>query len=151
VPQSDSDFMRQALSEAQAAFDKDEVPVGAVVVFEGRVVGRGHNAKEVSADPTAHAEMLALRQAALALGRWRLSGCTVFATLEPCPMCMGAMWSARIDRLVYGCADPKGGAAESLFTLGDDPRLNHRFQVQGGLLADEAAALLKAFFKKRRA
>ncbi|MBN2496565.1 MAG: nucleoside deaminase [Deltaproteobacteria bacterium] len=147
----DRNWMRIALEEARAALDEDEVPVGAVVVCEGREVGRGRNAREGSRDPTAHAEVLALRAAAAELGRWRLAGCTLYVTLEPCPMCMGAMLAARIDRLVFGCADPKSGAAESLYRLGEDARLNHRLAVSGGILADEAAALLKTFFRSRRA
>jgi len=147
----DHRFMQLALQQAYAARDADEVPVGAVVVCDGAVVGAGANAKEASRDPTAHAEVLALRAAAKALSRWRLTGCSLFVTLEPCPMCVGAMVSARIDRLVYGCPDPKAGAAESLYRLADDPRLNHRMRVEGGLLGDEAAALLKEFFRLKRA
>jgi tRNA(Arg) A34 adenosine deaminase TadA len=142
--------MEQALAEARAALAEDEVPVGCVVVSQGEVVARAHNRKEALADPTAHAEMLALREAARVLGRWRLTGCTVFVTLEPCPMCVGGMLSARVDRLVFGCADPKAGAAVSLFRLADDRRLNHRMAVEGGLRSEEAADLLKGFFARRR-
>ena len=147
---ADRRFMELALEQARLARDADEVPVGAVVVCDGAVVGCGANAKEASRDPTAHAEVLALRAAAESLARWRLTGCGLYVTLEPCPMCVGAMVSARIDRLVYGCPDPKAGAAESLYRLADDPRLNHRMVVEGGLLGDEAAELLKAFFRQKR-
>jgi len=146
----DRRFMDIALEEARKAFDEDEVPVGAVVVFEGRVVGRGHNQKESSGDPTAHAEVLAIRRAAQALGRWRLSGCTLYATLEPCPMCVGAMISARLDRLVFGCTDDKAGAAVTLYDLARDTRMNHQLEVASGVRADEAARLLKDFFRKKR-
>ncbi len=142
--------MREALSLARQAGERGEVPVGAVVVFEGRVVGRGANAREAARDPTAHAELLAIQEAARTLGRWRLSGATLVVTLEPCAMCAGAMVLARIDRLVYGASDPKAGAAGSLMDLTADPRLNHRFPVERGLLADEAGELLRAFFRARR-
>jgi tRNA(adenine34) deaminase len=148
--EQDHAWMNLALEEARLAFEEEEVPVGAVVVFEGRAVGRGRNRKEAGNDPTAHAEMAAIQQAAANLGRWRLTGCTLYVTLEPCPMCAGAMLSARIDRLVFGCADPKAGAVRSLYRLADDDRLNHRMVVRDGVLAQEAAALLKAFFVKRR-
>jgi tRNA(adenine34) deaminase len=150
-PKPDQAYMELALAEAKAAFAEDEVPVGAVVVCGDQVVGRGRNAKEKERDPTAHAELLAIREAARALGRWRLTGCTLFVTLEPCPMCVGAMLSARIDRLVFGCSDPKAGAAVSLVRLADDPRFNHRLVVEGGQRAEEARELLQAFFRKRRA
>ena len=143
-------FMREALALASAAGDRGEVPVGAVAVFEDRVVGRGANARESANDPTAHAELLAIQEAARTLGRWRLTGVTLFVTLEPCAMCAGAMVLARIDRLVYAASDPKAGAAGSLTDLTADPRLNHRFPVERGLLADEAGELLRAFFRARR-
>ena len=146
----DERFMRLALAAAREAFDADEVPVGAVAVVEGRVVGRAHNQRELLRDPTAHAEMIAITQAAEALGRWRLTGITLFVTLEPCAMCAGAMVLARIDRLVYGAVDPKAGAVESLYQLLDDGRLNHRVPTTQGVLADECSALLRAFFQKRR-
>jgi tRNA(adenine34) deaminase len=146
----DRRFMELALAQAHNAWDEDEVPVGAIVVFDGEVVGAGANAKERSLDPTAHAEILALRQAAAQLRRWRLIGCSLYVTLEPCAMCVGAMISARIDRLVFGCPDPKAGAAESLYRLADDTRLNHRMEVVGGIGAEEAAAMLKAFFREKR-
>jgi tRNA(adenine34) deaminase len=147
----DRRFMGIALEEAQKAFEEEEVPVGAVVVFRGRVVGRGHNAKESTGDPTAHAEVLAIRRAARALGRWRLSGCSLYVTLEPCPMCVGAMLSARMDRLVFGCTDEKAGAAVTLYELARDGRMNHQLEVASGVMDDEAARLLKEFFRHRRA
>jgi len=143
--------MGRALEQGRLAYELGEVPVGAVVVCDGAVVGAGANARESRRDPTAHAEMLALRRAAARLGRWRLKGCTLYVTLEPCPMCAGAMVAARIDRLVFGCSDPKAGAIESLYQLAADPRLNHRFAVTGGVCADEAAAMLRSFFQQRRA
>jgi tRNA(adenine34) deaminase len=142
--------MREALALARDAGDRGEVPVGAVALFEGRVVGRGANARESANDPTAHAELHAIQEAARTLGRWRLSGVTLVVTLEPCAMCAGAMVLARIDRLVYAASDPKAGAAGSLMDLSSDARLNHRFPVESGLLADEAGELLRAFFRVRR-
>ena len=142
--------MREALALAREAGERGEVPVGAVAVFEGRIVGRGTNARESANDPTAHAELVAIQQAARALGRWRLTGVTVVATLEPCAMCAGAMVLARIDRLVYAASDPKAGAVGSLMDLSQDARLNHRFEVERGLMAEEAGELLRAFFKARR-
>src|SRR6266511_626701 len=142
--------MREALALARAAAERGEVPVGAVAVYEDRIVGRGANARERANDPTAHAELLAIQEAARTLGRWRLTGVTVFATLEPCAMCAGAMVLARIDRLVYAASDPKAGAVGSLLDLSADPRLNHRFPVERGLLADEAGELLRDFFRARR-
>ena len=143
--------MQEAVALARAAGEAGEVPVGAVAVLEGRVVGRGRNSREAARDPTAHAELIALQEAARTLGRWRLSGVTVFVTLEPCAMCAGAMVLARIDRLVYAATDPKAGAAGSLMDLTQDPRLNHRFPVERGLLAEEAGELLRGFFRARRA
>ena len=143
--------MRLALAEAEAAVLHDDVPVGAVAVCGGRVVGRAHNQRELLNDPTAHAEVLAITQAAEALGRWRLSGVTLYATLEPCVMCAGAMVLARIDRLVYGASDPKAGAVESLYHILSDGRLNHRPPCQRGVLGEECGALLREFFRKRRA
>jgi tRNA(adenine34) deaminase len=147
---ADLHFIDLALAQAELAREADEVPIGAVVVCDGRVVGVGANAKERTHDPTAHAEILALRGAAAHLSRWRLSGCSLYVTLEPCPMCVGAMVMARIDRLVYSCADAKAGAVESLYRLADDPRLNHRIEVRSGLRAAEAAAMLRDFFRSRR-
>jgi tRNA(adenine34) deaminase len=143
--------MRLALAEARLAPAHDDVPVGAVVVSAaGDVLGRGHNERERLGDPTAHAEVLALRAAALAVGSWRLSGCALVVTLEPCTMCAGASVLARVDRLVYGAADPKAGAVGSLWDVVRDPRLNHRPAVVGGVLDEECAALLRSFFGPHR-
>jgi tRNA(adenine34) deaminase len=143
--------MRAALAEAGLAAATGDVPVGALVLdASGQVVGRGHNAREATGDPTAHAELLALRQAAAARGGWRLSGCTLVVTLEPCTMCAGAVVLARIDRLVYGAADAKAGAVGSLWDVVRDRRLNHRPEVVSGVLAEECAALLTAFFDGQR-
>ena len=142
--------MAEALAEARQAAAEGEVPIGSVVVFDGRIVGRGRNARERLHDPTAHAEVLALQDAARSLGRWRLTGATIYATLEPCPMCAGALVNARIDRLVYAVADPKAGAAGTLFDIPRDARLNHQVQVASGVLANECGELLKEFFRARR-
>jgi len=142
--------MAEALAEARRAAAEGEVPIGAVLVAEGRIAGRGRNARERLQDPTAHAEILALQEAARTLGRWRLTGSTMYATLEPCPMCAGALVNARVDRLVYGVADPKAGAVDTLFDVVRDPRLNHRLAVTRGVLADECGALLREFFRERR-
>jgi tRNA(adenine34) deaminase len=146
----DEYFMRLALREAARALDHDDVPIGAVVVHEGEVIGSGHNEREVRADPTAHAELIALREAAHALGSWRVLDAVMYITLEPCAMCAGAIVLARIPRVVFGAADPKAGAAGSVLDVLDEPRLNHRPQVQSGLLAEESADLLRAFFSPRR-
>ncbi|MCI6845190.1 MAG: tRNA adenosine(34) deaminase TadA [Coriobacteriaceae bacterium] len=143
-------FMRLALEEANAAAEEGEVPIGAVVVCDGRVVSRAHNRRERDADPAAHAEFLAMEEAARTLGRWRLFGCTVYVTLEPCLMCAGLMVNARVDRCVYGAPDPKGGALGTLFDVSHDARLNHAFEVTSGVLADKAAEQLRAFFRARR-
>jgi len=142
--------MREALRLAQAALADDEVPVGCVIVHEGRAVGRAHNQREMLHDPTAHAEMIAITQAAEALDSWRLGGCTLYVTLEPCAMCAGGMVLARIDRLVYGAADPKAGAVESVFRLLDEPRLNHHVRATGGVMAEACGAVLSEFFRARR-
>lgn len=147
----DEHFMRLALEEADLAASEGEVPIGAVVVCEGRVVARAHNRRENDADPSAHAEFSAMVAAARALGRWRLTGCTVYVTLEPCLMCAGLMVNARVDRCVYGAADPKGGALGTLYDVSHDERLNHEFEVTSGVLADQAAGQLRAFFRARRA
>ncbi len=147
----DERFMREALAEARLAAVEGEVPIGAVVVHDGEIIARAHNRREADADPSAHAEFSAMVAAARALGRWRLTGCTVYVTLEPCCMCAGLMVNARIDRCVYGATDPKGGAAGSLFCLHDDARLNHAFPVTAGVLSDECAELLSTFFAARRA
>ncbi|HLX87287.1 MAG TPA: tRNA adenosine(34) deaminase TadA [Acidimicrobiales bacterium] len=142
--------MRAALAEAEAAVTHGDVPVGAVVLVGGAVVAARHNERELQGDPTAHAEILALRDAAARLGSWRLSGATMVVTLEPCPMCAGALVAARFDRLVFGATDPKAGACGSLYNLCADPRLNHELPVTPGVLADEAAQLLVDFFADRR-
>jgi len=143
--------MRWALAEARLALDHGDVPIGAVVVAaDGEVLGRGHNERESRNDPTAHAEVLALREASLVVGSWRLSGATLVATLEPCTMCAGAAVLARVDRVVYGAADPKAGAVGSLWDVVRDPRLNHRPEVVAGVLAEECATVLRAFFGPHR-
>lgn len=142
--------MSRALDLARQAAAEGEVPIGAIIVCEGEIVGAGRNSREVDADPTAHAEMIAIREASEKLDRWRLFGCTLYVTLEPCPMCAGAMVNARIDRLVYGACDPKAGAVGTLYDLSDDARLNHRFEVTSGVLEDECAQVLKEFFKGLR-
>jgi tRNA(adenine34) deaminase len=150
-PGADEAWMRLALEEGRAALGHEDVPVGCVVVDEhGAVLGRGRNRREESADPTAHAELVAMCAAAAKLGRWRLDGCTVVVTLEPCAMCAGALAQARVARLVYGADDPKAGAVASLWDLVRDPRLPHRVDVHRGVLADECADLLRAFFRQRR-
>jgi tRNA(adenine34) deaminase len=142
--------MTEALRLARQAGERGEVPVGAVALLDGRIVGRGANGREGARDPTAHAELLAIQEAARALGRWRLSGVTLVATLEPCAMCAGAIVLARADRLVYGASDPKAGAVGSLMDLSADARLNHRFAVTRGLMAEECGAVLREFFRERR-
>ena len=142
--------MRLALEEAARAAADGEVPVGAVVLLDGEVVASRHNEEERLGDPTAHAELLAMRDAASGVGGWRLEGATVVTTLEPCPMCGGGLWSARVARVVFGVANPKSGACGSLYNLCADPRLNHEVEVVAGVLEDEAAALLGDFFSERR-
>ena len=146
----DERFMQLALEEARQAAEEGEVPIGAVVVCDGEVVARAHNRRETDADPSAHAAFSAMLGASRALGRWRLTGCTVYVTLEPCLMCAGLMVNARIDRCVYGASDPKGGALGTLYDVSADPRLNHAFAVMPGVLADESAELLRSFFRSRR-
>ncbi len=143
-------YMRLALREAEAALAHDDVPVGAVVVRDGEVVGAGHNERELRQDPTAHAEVLAVREASRALGSWRVLDAVLYVTLEPCAMCAGAIVLARVPRVVFGTRDPKAGMAGSVLDLLAEPRLNHRPVVDGGLLADECAALLVSFFGSRR-
>jgi tRNA(adenine34) deaminase len=143
-------WMRLALDEARAAAAEDEVPVGAIVVAGGRVIASAHNQREQLADPTAHAEMIALTQAAAALGSWRLEGCVLYVTLEPCPMCAGAILQARVPIVVWGAADPKAGAVESLYKLFEDSRLNHRVDHVGHVLADECGRVLTEFFRGKR-
>jgi tRNA(adenine34) deaminase len=151
VPEiSDEEAMEQALAQAEAALAHGDVPVGAVVTMAGDVVAARHNERELRADPTAHAELLALQDAARVAGSWRLGGATVFVTLEPCLMCAGALVSARVARLVFGAADPKAGACGSLYNVCVDPRLNHEVAVRPGVSASRAAALLEAFFAAKR-
>ena len=147
---TDDQAMRLALEQAGAAVAHDDVPIGAVVVCKGELIAARHNERELTGDPTAHAEVLAIRDAAQVVGHWRLLDCTLFVTLEPCAMCAGAMVNARIGRLVYGAADPKAGAVASLYELCSDPRLNHRFPVVAGLHATEAGQMLRDFFADRR-
>ena len=146
----DETYMAFALDEARAAADEGEVPIGAVVVCDGQVVARAHNRRETEHDPSAHAEFAALVKASQVLERWRLSGCTVYVTLEPCLMCAGLMVNSRIDRCVYGASDPKGGALGTLYDVSHDERLNHEFEVTPGVLADECADELRRFFRARR-
>jgi tRNA(adenine34) deaminase len=146
----DEALMRRALEEARGCLEHDDVPIGAVVARDGGVVSAAGNERELRGDPTAHAEILALRAASEALGRWRLEGCTLYVTLEPCAMCAGAVVLARIDRLVFGGADPKAGFTGSLGDLVRDPRLNHRAEVTAGVLAEESGELLRTFFRERR-
>jgi tRNA(adenine34) deaminase len=151
----DAQFMEQALREARAAEADGDVPIGCVVVRQTAasapvVIATGHNRREADHDPTAHAEVLALREAARQLGTWRLNDCTLYVTLEPCPMCAGAMVNARLGRLVYGCADPKAGAVRTLYQLCDDQRLNHRIAITTGVRQEECAAILREFFHRRR-
>lgn len=147
----DIKFMREALVLAQAAWQAGEVPVGAVIVKDGEIVGRGYNCPISTADPTAHAEVRALRDAATRLDNYRLIDCTLYVTLEPCMMCTGAMFHARIARIVYGACDPKTGVAGSVLNLYDEPRLNHHAEIVGGVLEEECGAMLSAFFAERRA
>ncbi len=156
----DEFWMREAIGEARKCLvtphsslhtrHSADVPVGALCVYENQIVGRGHNRREADGDPTAHAEVLALREAARTLGAWRLDGVTLYVTLEPCPMCAGALWLARVERLVFGAWEPKSGACGSVFDIPRDPRLNHRPQLRGGVLESECAALLEEFFAARR-
>jgi tRNA(adenine34) deaminase len=150
---SDDQLMRLALAQAQAALAHDEVPIGCVIYHlpTSRIIGRGHNRRIIDADPTAHAEIIAIRQAARELGDWRLEETVMAVTLEPCPMCAGAIVNARIPKLIYGCADPKAGAVNSLYTLCSDVRLNHRVEIVSGMLAVECSQMLTAFFAAKRA
>jgi tRNA(adenine34) deaminase len=147
---TDVEAMQAALAEARRAMDAGEVPIGAVVVWNREILARGQNRVLRSVDPTAHAEIIALRLAAEAMGNYRLNGCTLYATLEPCAMCAGAMIHARIDRLVFAAADPKAGAAGSVLAVLNHPQLNHQMKVDQGILADESAELLRTFFRERR-
>jgi tRNA(adenine34) deaminase len=150
IPEIDLQFMRAALDEARAAAERGEVPIGSVVVSESRIVARAGNRTITDCDPSAHAEIVALREAAKAVKNYRLLGATVYVTVEPCAMCAGAIVQARVARLVYGADEPKGGAVRSCFTMLDHPQLNHRVEVSNGVLAEEAVALLQNFFAARR-
>ena len=147
----DEHFMREALREAERARTMGEMPVGAVVVRDGEILARGHNLREKRHDPTAHAEILAIRAAAEALGDWRLTGCTLYVTLEPCPMCAGAIMQARLERLVYGARDAERGCAGSVYRITEDPAFNHFTPADGGVLEAECAEILRDFFRRRRA
>lgn len=146
----DEYFMTEALKEGKKAYDLGEIPIGAILVHNGEIISRHHNRRELDQDATAHAEVLVIREACDLLKRWRLTGCTLYVTIEPCPMCAGAIINSRIDRVVYGASDYKGGAVESLFNVLSHPGLNHEPQVQAGILADECSQLMKDFFKERR-
>jgi tRNA(adenine34) deaminase len=146
----DEYFMRLALCEAERALEHDDIPVGAIVVQEGEVIGSGHNERQLRADPTAHAELIALRDAARTLGNWRVLASVLYVTLEPCAMCAGAIVLARVPRVVFGTLDPKAGAAGSVLNVLAEPRLNHHPQVESGLLAEECADLLRSFFASKR-
>lgn len=146
----DEFYMGKAIEEAKIAYAVGEIPIGAVIIYKKRAIARAYNLRESLPCATAHAELLAIEKACRALGRWRLTGCTLYVTTEPCPMCAGAIVNSRLDRVVYGCADPKAGAVRSLFQLVDSPSLNHRAAVTAGVRAEECAALLKKFFKERR-
>ena len=146
----DNRYMKLAIDQAFIAEENGDVPIGSVIVFQNQVIGRAYNQKEQLQDPTAHAEIIALTQAAAFLESWRLHDCTMYVTLEPCPMCAGALVLARMNRLVYGCDDPKTGAVKSLYNIVQDVRLNHSLEVTSGVLADECSALLQEFFQRRR-
>jgi tRNA(adenine34) deaminase len=146
----DQQFMRAAIDQAKIAEENGDVPIGAVIVHNNQVIAKAYNQREQLQDPTAHAEIIAITQAAATLENWHLNGCTMYVTLEPCPMCAGALVLARIDRLVYGCNDPKTGAVKSLYNIVQDSRLNHRMKVTSGVLVDECTEVLQEFFKKRR-
>ena len=148
--EDDIKYMKMALAEARKAYQRAEVPIGAVVVCDDQVVGRGFNLREQTQDPTSHAEMIALREAAKNEASWRLENCQLYVTLEPCPMCAGAILQSRLKRLVYGASDPKAGAVNSLYQLLNDGRFNHQVEVEAGVMADESAQLLKDFFRELR-
>lgn len=146
----DADWMRAALSEAETAAREGEIPVGCVIVRDDQIIARGHNLREQTGDPTAHAEIVAIRRAAQALGCWKLEGCALYVTLEPCPMCAGAISQARVERLVYGASDPAYGCAGSVYRIPEDPAFNHLCRSDGGVLEGECRALLEDFFRRRR-
>lgn len=147
---NDEKYMQMAIDQAFIAEENGDVPIGCVIVYENRVIAKAYNQREQLHDPTAHAEIIALTQAAEAVGNWRLHGCTIYVTLEPCPMCAGALVLGRLDRLVYGTDDPKTGAVRSLYTIVQDDRLNHRLEVTAGVLAEDCKTQLQAFFQRRR-
>ena len=146
----DERYMQVAIDQAKIAEENGDVPIGAVIVYQNRIIARAYNQREQLCDPTAHAEIIALTQAAAAVQSWRLNGCAIYVTLEPCPMCAGALVAGRIDRLVYGCDDPKSGACKSLYNIVQDERLNHRLEVTAGVLEKECSEQLQNFFEKRR-
>jgi len=148
---TDERFMRAAIAQAEIAEENGDVPIGAIVVYQNQVIAKGYNQRHQLNDPTAHAEIIALTAAAEHIGNWRLQGCTIYVTLEPCPMCAGALVLARLDRLVYACDDPKAGACGSLYNIVQDERLNHKVEISKGVLAKECSSLLQVFFRKRRA
>jgi tRNA(adenine34) deaminase len=150
ITEEDEQFMRLAVESAKIAEENGDVPIGAVIIHKNQIIAKAYNQREQLQDPTAHAEVIALTQAAAALENWHLNGCTMYVTLEPCPMCAGALVLARIDRLVYGCDDPKTGGVKSLYNIVTDGRLNHRLEVTSGVLADECSQILQEFFETRR-
>jgi tRNA(adenine34) deaminase len=150
MSESDLEFMRAALDEARAAAERGEVPIGAVLVHEGKIVARAHNRTLTDNDPTAHAEMVAIREAAQTIGNHRLNGTSLYATVEPCAMCAGALIQARVSRLIYGCAEQKGGAVRTCFQVLDHPAVNHRVEVISGIMAEECVAVMQEFFAQRR-
>lgn len=150
INKEDERYMKIAIQQAQIAEENGDVPIGAVIVYKNQIIGKAYNQREQLNDPTAHAEIIALTQAAAYIESWRLHDCTIYVTLEPCPMCAGALVLARIDRLVYGCDDPKTGACKSLYNIVQDERLNHRLEVTSGVLAADCSNLLQEFFQRRR-
>ncbi len=150
ISEEDKRFMRMVIDQAKNAEDNGDVPIGAVIVHQGQIIAKAYNQREQLQDPTAHAEIIALTQAAAALEKWHLNGCTMYVTLEPCPMCAGALVLARIDRLVYGCDDPKAGACKSLYNIVQDGRLNHRVEVTSGVMEKQCRQQLQRFFARRR-
>ena len=150
ISKKDDFWMKHALALAQEAAEKEEVPVGAVVVYQNTIIGAAHNLRETLQDPIAHAEILAIKQASEYLGSWRLEGCTLYVTLEPCPMCSGALWLARIERCVFGCRDPKSGFLGSISNLMDQEKLNHHYEIAAGVLEKECSEILRTFFRRIR-
>jgi tRNA(adenine34) deaminase len=150
ITKEDEQYMRIAIDQAKIAEENGDVPIGAVIVHKNQIIAKAYNQREQLQDPTAHAEIIALTQAAAALENWHLNGCTMYVTLEPCPMCAGALVLSRVDKLVYGCDDPRTGAVKSLYTIVTDERLNHRLKVVSGVLADECTKQLQDFFQSRR-